>query len=41
MREIKENPQPTPGNTPTDYYRNSNEVGENCERDGGYWGKVM
>ena len=30
MREIKENPQPTPGKTPTDYYRNSKKMGENC-----------
>lgn len=37
MREIKENPQPTPGKTPTDYYHNSKKMGENCERDGGYW----
>lgn len=37
MREIRENPQPTPGKTPTDYYRNSKKMGENCERDGGYW----
>lgn len=37
MREIKENPQPTPGKTPTDYYRNSKKMGETCERDSGYW----
>lgn len=37
LHGIQEQQAPTVGRTETDYYRNSKQMGKECEKDGGYW----
>lgn len=37
LHSAAENTEPVIGRAETDYYRNSKEMGRECEKDGGYW----
>lgn len=37
LASAKEQDAPVIGRTQTDYYRNSRQMGKECEKDGGYW----
>ena len=37
LHGMQEHETPTVGRTETDYYRNSKQMGKECEKDGGYW----